>query len=90
MLPDINRFWSDPDQAWTIYMAMMELCKALACLYLVRNVFGNVAAVWFLSQAYSEARNGNAWPQDGWEEYLAFCVLCASAVAYYVYHKPGW
>ena len=90
MLPDINRFWSDPDQAWLVYLTINEACKALACLYLARNIFGKVAAVWFVTQAINEANNGNAWPQDGPMEYLVFGLLCVSAVAYYVYHKPGW
>lgn len=87
-LPDINRLWSGPDQAWTVYLTMGEACKALACLYLVRNVFGWTGSVWFLSQAINEATGQNVWEADGWPEYAAFVLLAASAWLYHRHHKP--
>jgi hypothetical protein len=87
-LPDINNLWSDPDTAWTVYLTLGEACKALACLYLVRNVFGWSGALWFTTQAINEATGNNAWPQDGWQEYAAFGLLALAACLYHKHHKP--
>lgn len=86
-LPDINRLWSGPDTAWTVYLTVGELCKALACVYLVRNVFGWVGALWFVTQAINEATNNNIWENDGWPEYVVFCVLVLTAWMYHKHHR---
>lgn len=66
---------------------MGEACKALACLYLVRNVFGWSGALWFLTQAINEATGNNIWENDGPLEYVAFAVLALATWLYYKHHE---
>lgn len=78
-LPEINKLWSDPDAAWTVFLIIQELLKAVVCVYFVRNVFGYCGAVWFVTQAIDEVTNGNFWGPTSYWEYGAFALLALSA-----------
>ena len=87
LLPEINRALPDA-QAWTWYLTTNELAKALLCLVFVRNLFGRIAALWFVTQAVDEATGRNIWnyAQD-WQEVALFTILACTTWVYWYHTK---
>ena len=61
--------------------------KAVVCLYLIRNVFGYAAAVWFFAQAINEATLDNVWQEETWKEYAEWAAFLVLAISAYLFHR---